>query len=71
VPESDAFDIFPRLFKKNYPKRLCGFQDVVRKIKAMGLAHLLETQQKGEGKIEDMKNNQKDHLNSQWWYLGD
>lgn len=69
LPESDAFNLFPRLFKKNHPKRLREFQDVVTKIKSMGLGHLIEMtdNRKGEGSSDQ----DKSVSNVQWWYIGE
>lgn len=76
IPNSDIFDIFPRLFQKRHPKRIIGFQDFYQKVKSMGLAHLIVLPKvsatstiKIEKKNPSLIFKRQDEL--QWWYIGD
>jgi len=70
VPNSNAYSIFPKLFKKSHPKRLAGFQDVYNKLKSMNLIHLLNSQML-EHKTKDATHQNSEFENEQWWYIGD
>lgn len=72
IPSADMFNIFPRLFKKQHPKRMKGFQDVVQKLKSMGLAHLIQTPSTPKIKQEGEGNTKSEKIGDiQWWYIGD
>lgn len=75
IPGANMFEIFPKLFSKRPSKRIRGFQDVVQKIKAMGLSHLIlmsntesDSNTIGEGSLSSQK---QDKSALQWWYIGD
>lgn len=84
LPGADIYEIFPKLFQKNQPKRMKGFLDVVNQIKTMGLLHLIHhpshnvqveaksrssIDQLGSGKEEQKQGPTK--MADQWWYIGD
>ena len=74
VPNSDIFHLFPFLFKQRRPKNLCGFDDLLHKIKEMGLLHLIKvrTPEDSNTKLNQEISNsiQKEEKSSNWWYLG-
>lgn len=67
IPNSDIYDIFPRLFKKQKPKRMPGFLEFEKKLQSMNLNHFLEnSKQSGKGNLSA----QKIECSEQWWYIG-
>ena len=67
IPNSDIYDIFPRLFKKQKPKRMPGFLEFEKKLQSMNLNHFFEnSKQSGKGNLSA----QKIECSEQWWYIG-
>jgi len=71
IPNSDIYDIFPRLFKQRQPKRLPGFQDFILKLKSMGLLHHTKVSSNPSSSVKREVSKPSHSEEPQWWYIGD
>jgi hypothetical protein len=75
IPETNFFQLFPMLFKKNQQKKLAGFPELVTQIATMGLGHLI-SKSLTRGLLRKYKILEQDTLFNQvltlknWYYLG-
>jgi len=72
IPNANIFELFPYLFRKRAPKGLSGLADLVKKLQAMGVGHLINCPS-----VEKTKATPKStaapivpSTSGDWWFLG-
>jgi len=72
IPNANIFELFPYLFRKRAPKALSGLADLVKKLQAMGVGHLINCPS-----VEKTKATPKStaapivpSTSGDWWFLG-
>jgi len=73
IPNANIFELFPYLFRKRAPKALLGLPDLVQKLKAMGLSHLINCTSVEKTKAVPKRPAPpivQPSTTGDWWFLG-
>ena len=69
LPNANIFQLFPYLFRKKSPKHLQGISDLIQKLNAMGLSHLINCNVE-KFKVPSKPSSGEGESTMNWWYLG-
>lgn len=70
IEGSNIYKLFPLLFRRTVTKKFTGFEELISKLKAMGLEHLVQSgKDLQSSKNLDKALSSKMKIDDQWWYL--